>query len=374
MKNSFGKEFQQFALSVDIVDKKIMEFIEKLLDSYFKDKLDVLFYELLIECDCDQADKEKGLMTAWGSYEGGKFANLYKTIDDGKKVFRGQTAYCFYYGKPMWVVSSEKNNSLTESRSYLDLWSNSKDIPAYWHYDKNPITPRTSILLPLRDFKNKVNGVLNLESEKYLEINDFIKDELTVICKSLTIIRELHNNNEFRRERTGEALNRLRTIAELDKLDNRLRKPSLFIASPCTADEELMGLIVEIANKYSEKVEIINWKNIKDSGSIHIQILEAIKNASFGICYFSERVSGSSCDKNVYKDNPNVLFEAGMLHALTSDDLATPSAWIPIREETTETVPFDLSSERILVVPRENGVLNCDKFGGELKKRIKNIL
>jgi hypothetical protein len=98
---------------------------------------------------------------------------------------------------------------------------------------------------------------------------------------------------------------------------------------------------------------------MKRPGNIHIQLLEELSQCRFGICYFSE-ISQESGEIQ-YKDNANVLFEAGMLHGRSANTTKNPANWIPIREESSkdnqnnETIPFDLYSERMITVKRAKG-------------------
>jgi hypothetical protein len=100
------------------------------------------------------------------------------------------------------------------------------------------------------------------------------------------------------------------------------------------------------------------------------QLAEIITRSQFGLCYFSEpqRETGG------YKDNPNVVFEAGMLHTTILSN-AEPSGWIPLRENKSPPLPFELASERIFVVPRTaDGRLNEELFHVRLRARIQLLL
>jgi hypothetical protein len=78
-------------------------------------------------------------------------------------------------------------------------------------------------------------------------------------------------------------------------------------------------------------------------------------------------------------DNPNVVFEAGMLHARTanneSGDGGEPTGWIPIREVDSPPAPFDFASERTVQVPRRaDGAVNEDRLRDELRARVQVLL
>jgi hypothetical protein len=74
-------------------------------------------------------------------------------------------------------------------------------------------------------------------------------------------------------------------------------------------------------------------------------------------------------------DNPNVLFEAGMLHALTFLSIQGTSGWIPIREQNSPQPPFDFAGERIELIPRAaDGSLNQEMFRTRLRARLKGLV
>jgi hypothetical protein len=116
----------------------------------------------------------------------------------------------------------------------------------------------------------------------------------------------------------------------------------------------------------------VQWNGIEESGSITLGLIEEIARSRFGICYLSEPAKGAG---NEYSDNPNVLFEAGMLHSLTNSPIATPAGWVPIRERRSPEIPFDFASERILIITRSNdGRLAEETFRADLRKRVKALL
>lgn len=63
-----------------------------------------------------------------------------------------------------------------------------------------------------------------------------------------------------------------------------------------------------------------------------------------------------------------------MMQALTRFPSALLKAWIPIREKESPSLPFDISSERILMVDRENNVLDEVKFAEALRLRLNTLV
>jgi hypothetical protein len=127
-----------------------------------------------------------------------------------------------------------------------------------------------------------------------------------------------------------------------------------------------------VLDEFSDALRVIQWNGIEESGSITLGLIEEIARSRFGICYFSEPIEGSGSG---FADNPNVLFEAGMLHSLTNSPVAMPTGWIPIREKRSPKIPFDFASERILIISRSNdGRLAAETFRSDLRKRVEALL
>jgi hypothetical protein len=369
MIKGFGSQINQFSLSVDIVNEETLRSFYGLIESFIREKLQISFYEILAKTK--GKDNKFYLKSIWGSYEEEEGPSPFFQESDGKKRYHGQTPYAFETGKPLWIIGDGKK-PLPEATEYVDLWSSQKDIPEYWHYEKNDIIPRTSIILPIKNSKNQIWGVINLESEVCLKPSPYIKKELNYICAAINNFFQLSEHHKIRARNTWLAVENLREVVASRISIGSI--PSVFIASPSTADEEVMGEVLEVLDLFSNHFEVVNWKDIEMSGNINLQIIKAISAASIGVCYFSEKVENSSGDIN-YRDNPNVLFEAGMLHALTNIPVNAPVSWIPIREQSEGNIPFDFASERILIVPRyKNNKLNREKLRSELSKRIKGIL
>jgi len=106
-----------------------------------------------------------------------------------------------------------------------------------------------------------------------------------------------------------------------------------------------------------------------EPGDINEKLLKEISTCRYGVCYFSEPAAEGEAFQ--YRDNLNVVFEAAMLHALTNDITAAPKGWLPIREKSSPSLPFDFASQRLLMVPRgAQNELNVDLFLSELRQKI----
>jgi len=133
-----------------------------------------------------------------------------------------------------------------------------------------------------------------------------------------------------------------------------------------------------VLNEYSSKLDVTDWSQMAGQGNISAQIAKEITESRFGLCYLSQPVQGPSQGAPRYEDNPNVIFEAGMLHARTSvnadDNSGQPTGWIPVREQDSPPAPFDFAGDRILVVPRAGGQVNELEFQAQLRRRIEALL
>jgi hypothetical protein len=49
-----------------------------------------------------------------------------------------------------------------------------------------------------------------------------------------------------------------------------------------------------------------------------VHIARESSRSRFGICYLSDPAENAARSRHAFRDNVNVAFEAGMLHALTS--------------------------------------------------------
>jgi hypothetical protein len=210
-----------------------------------------------------------------------------------------------------------------------------------------------------------------LESTSYLEITEVAKHELSLLADAVAILLELRQTNRAQIAGTRAALSDLKAILSNTRFP-RLTQPQVFVAFSARAADEVVGTIQQVLNEFSDTLRVMQWNTIEDSGSITLRLIEEIARSRFGLCYFSEPAAGSV---GKFADNPNVLFEAGMLHSLTNSPVATPSAWIPIREEQSPRIPFDFASERVLIVARNNdGGLMEERFRADLRSRVRALL
>ena len=362
MPKSFAEHLNQFALSVDIVNTDIFSELRGLVQQFVSEALGIDYFEFM---HSSIVDKGPGLATLWPTEN-----YLSNSVKDANGSYNGQTAYAFDKGVPLWVVSKD-GSPLSQAKEYLDLWSGQTELPRYVVPGEIKETIRTAIMIPLRD-AGRVFGLLDFESSQYIGITKASKRELQKIAESVSILYALEQTYKIQRESTKRALQELKKTLK-GKYLHRLTKPKLFVAFSSTADEQVLGVIQDVLGDFEDRLNIVPWNKVSRSGNINEQIIDDILNSSYGLCYFSERAAQDSSSK--YQDNPNVLIEAGMLHALYHADSESAVGWIPIREIDSPPAPFDFVAERRLEVSRQpSGELNDHQFKSELRRRLDHLI
>ena len=164
----------------------------------------------------------------------------------------------------------------------------------------------------------------------------------------------------------------------VDSIRPALEKPRLFLAYPKEAEEDVLTNIEKVLNEFEARVEVRSWKTMSESGNITEQVVKEISRSEIGICYVSEKsCQNGSGKRKKYTDNQNVLFEAGMFHALRASKDNPSRGWIPIREHERFSGPpcFDIAAERTVIVPRDDdGKMETRQFRDELRKIIQTAM
>jgi len=366
MNLTFGDHLMQFVQAVDIVDNDIKDSILEEIEVYLKDELGIKYFTLLVETltETQTGTKVRGLRTTEWLRGGDPSVS---TLFDDQDNYLGQAALAFDQNISLWIVSNSGMKELKSSEKYIDLWSgkSSEEIPKY--LTRTGFNILTSVIIPL--ISNELErsfGVINFESERYLKYSEPVRDELTKIARSISKLYERNIAYSKLRTDTKGAIRHLNKVRNNNVL-SVVNQRKLFIASSGRADNEVIGLIREVLDQYD--VEVVFWKEMSETGVINKQILTEIRACRYGICYLSEIVGPQKASDSQFKyqDNPNVLIEAGMLYAKSQDF----NNVIPIREESSEKIPFDIAANRILVVPRiKDGKLNQDSFKKSLSSSL----
>lgn len=358
---TFADHLRHFSHSVDIVDDRTFDGFRTLVYRYVREELEIDYFELMRE---QSVDGKPGLGTFWSSQE----KNHVWQIRPQRDKYGNLITASYDRNKPLWIVNSTKA-SLLDANAYEDQWSGIRNLPIYEPAADAPI--RTLIVVPLR--RRRVLGVYFLETQSYISITPVATRELQQLGDAIAILFELWEVNRSQSRFTQEALSDLDGILRTTRFP-KLTKPRVFVAYSDRADR-VVNVIQEVLDQFSDKVEITRWDQIRQPGNITVQIAEKIAKSKFGVCYFSEPVKDATISDKEYVDNSNVIFEAGMLHALTNSPEAQPLGWIPIREEKSPRAPFDFSTQRITYVPRmRSGELNETRFRQNLEKGVRELL
>jgi len=360
---SFGELLKQFALSVDIVSEATFNRVRDYVVEYMRNELETAYFGLMTR---SVIDGQPGLQTTWSSADQGSAT----TIRTGDGYTR-QVSLCFDQRRALWVVSKD-GTPLREVRDpdgFVDLWGGATQLPMYMAPVDEPM--QTSIMLPLVRIGRPL-GVMYLESVAHVEATPVAKGELMTLADAIAILIELRDANKSQTEGTETAVTQLGRFLRTAKFP-RLTKPNLFLASADDADIQVLGILREVLAEFDSMVSVFDWQEIADAGAITSQIADRIVRSRYGICYFSE--SDPSDAGHKYVDNPNVIFEAGMLHALINTPDAPPSGWIPVREDDSPPAPFDFADQRIERVPRDqDGKVDEERFRTQMRRRMTALL
>jgi hypothetical protein len=360
---TFAELLHQFALSVDIVNQGTFNRVRDYVVDYMKNELEAAYFGLMTR---SVIDGQPGLQTTWSSVDQGSATTI--RTNEG---YTRQVSLAFDQRRPLWVVSGDGTplRDVPDSAGYLDLWSDSTGLPRYVPPVDEPM--KTSIMLPLVRAGRPL-GVIYLESTAHVEATAVAKKELQTLAEAIAILIELRDANKTQAEGTEKAVGQLARFLGTAKFP-RLTKPNLFLASADDADMRVLGVIKETLTEFDSQVTVFDWQEIADPGAITAQIADRIVRSRYGICYFSEPAPPGGEHK--YTDNPNVIFEAGMLHALVNAPEAPPSGWIPVREDDSPQAPFDFADQRIERVPRDQqGQLDEDRFRTQIMRRVTALL
>jgi len=366
---SFATYIVQFARTVDIVDDRTWEELRKLITRYAVDDLKMDYFEFVREAPVDDGSGRllPGLASVWTSEGAGLGTG--RLLRTPTNEYNGHAAYVFATGNPLWVVG-ENEEPLEEATGFIDLWKGETEIPRY-----APVVDgmRVSILVPI--FKGRrVLGVLGLESRSCRRPSRVGRAEIRRLAEALGTILELHEAHATQVHGTDAALEELSAILARKRFPTRLSIPQLFFASSSRADDDVVEAITSVVqDRFADHFELVHWPDISLAGNITTQTLEAISAARFGICYISEPAPAGA--ETRYWDNPNVIFEAGMLHAYTNTEADEPRYWIPIREAQSPPMPFDFAAQRTVLVPRlEDGTLEQVEFRNRLAERLAALI
>jgi hypothetical protein len=368
-KRTFAEEILYFAQSIDIVSDGILRDFRDLVWQYLKDQLDAQYFEIMCRTS---VEGNLMLKAHWTSRDEG----LIWSVRNPTGGYSNPIVAAYDADTPMWLVSPN-DSPLAEAEKIQDQWTRTHDLAPYQPFVTQPI--RTAVVVPIR--RPPHYGVFFLETGASVGATEVGKDELLKLGEALGIMLELNGLNRTQARQTREAIRQLREILDSAEFP-KLASPRLFFAFSDRADRSVTTVVKDVLSHYAGRIDVQDWDQMREAGDIPTQIKHAITRARFGVCYLSEprRDAAGHADSagaHTYLDNPNVVFESGMLQAQTSaygsDGGAT--GWVPIRERNSPQAPFDFASERMLIVPRStSGQLDERKLRDELERRFRSLL
>ena len=357
---TFAEELLQFAKTVDILDEELFLNIKKIINDYASQRWGVKYVKIMnLKFDLDgNRILEKFFLQ---EYNRGNTQHEMVNIETSK----GQMAYVIKQKKPVWIVSKDPKLSLNDAEEYVDCWSDLEEIPEYQTIMPNEKI-KTSIIVPFYELEKErryLRGVANYEIPDILPFNKECQNEILTLTDTISELLNLYNVRARQEHNSNYAIHRLES--KLETFNAMLRKNKVFIASPSKGNRDVKEVILKVLKEHYGEIEIVDWENNSETGSISQKMFDDINSSRYGICYFSEW----SKEKERYIDNSNVMFEAGLMHSkFTTFNDETP-LWIPIREKESLDFPFDVQGFNTLIVPRdEKKKLELERFEEMLKK------
>jgi len=362
---TFAEELLQFAKTVDILDEKLFMNIKEIINDYASQRWGVKYVKIMnLKFDLDgNRILEKFFLQ---EYSKASTATDMVNIETSK----GQMAYVIRNKKPVWIMSKDRSSFLNKSDEYIDCWSGLEDIPEY----QSIVTDakiKTSIIVPFYELEKErryLRGVANYEIPEALPFNKECQNEILTLTDTISELLNLYNVRERQEHNTNYAINRLEI--KLETFNALLRKNRIFIASAFEGEEDVKNAIKKLLKNFFSDIEVLDWENNKETGSISEKMFEDINSSRYGICYFSEY----SKEKKKYVDNSNVMFEAGLMHGKFRTFNDENPLWIPIREKDSLAFPFDVQGFNTLIVPRnKKGKLEEEEFAEKLKNFMETM-
>jgi len=356
MKESFSNNLLQFIDSVDILEESHLKQLVSIIKQYVKKVLNINHIKIM---------HTSNSMNSSGTSLHGLFKKETIPLDNDLQD-KGQMPFAFIKAQPLWILPSSKDETLNTTKHYIDKWSSHTNLPRYKTF-KSDSKSKTSIIIPLfHDFRQKEKvGIINFESDEYIEPTQIAKETLKNISKVISKAIRLKIIKEQFQETTTKTLKKLNS--QIEDISLKLTKPKIFLGYPDTAEDEVIGTIKSLLDElYGTQILLCDWKTDSTPGPISQKLFEDIQQSAYGIFYFSEKDKNNP---NRYTDNKNVIFEAGLFHGKKNPN------WILIREEASEETPFDIADLRTLHIERNSeGAIQKENFRVELKKMLNSII
>lgn len=357
MSRMYGDRINEFVLSVDIMNEDTFHDLLNLVSLYLHEQLNVTYFSVL---EAGTVNGERGLVTLWSSREGKPSFSVDQGGEHGSF-----SAYSFANDRPLWVISATDGELVhADSGQFVDRWDGVTDLPAYSPSISG--TVRTSVMHPLQRGSGPI-GVIEFGCATPIEPTPVSKQEVATLADTITRAYRMYDVRKTQRLNTERALRMLETSLT-EETWKRLALPQVFVAYSGRGDPDVVDALREVIGRFEKALTPHFWEDNTESGDINSHVVDAITTSEFGVCYFSEPAD------DAWTDNANVLFEAGMMQALTNSGGALLRGWIPIRENAG-SLPFDVASQRMVIVPRaEDGKLDRDAFVAQFVQRLATLI
>jgi hypothetical protein len=354
---------RDFSRVVDVIEDDTFINIKSAISRYFESALGAHYFGVYVD-GVSQETEEGELIPALDCLWTNDNDRLRSVVPIRSTAHTKRLVVLSYLlRKPLWLVARD-GGLLADTReqpdTLVDLWSRTQSLPDYRVAGDKESS--TAILVPL-EYGERRFGVMTLEFEDHLRVSERAKENVSTLADALGRIIWIWKTTETQLQGTRDAFDELERSYE--SLSSPLQRRTVFVASSGRADEVVMKVILDVLHEFEELFDVNFWRMEVASGNINEKVRSAIAGSDFGIWYISEP-SGDSEGGPKFFDNPNVLFEAGMLqmlHELRDDRGAVVSRWIPIREspEVSPPLPFDFAGDRVINVPRTEGVGAVDE-------------
>lgn len=379
MTTRFLTELQNFADAAYPIDDHSLLTIWDLVSKFLIDIAKINYFEILLH-QMGKKGPQLGTVLTQTRY----WSHPVPAPDtiEFRKPYQDQTGYSFAENINLWVQKRSQTPLAAKGRDFINCWVGSpslRTLPPYYAF-KEWTGSLTQIVIPL--VVGVPIGILVLETKWICKYDPRLAEVFVGIAKALATILSTHEACKLSRQGTENALGAVTKGYETTKKNDKehpLAEPSLFLASSKRADKEVIQIIQKTVDLFKDTVQLNFWQDWTTSNEIKTELMKSVARADYAICYFSEP-SVNSAGAEKYQDNPNVLFEAGMLHALTTTGVGeslstTPLEWLAVREGASLPVPFDFGDKNILVVPRlENGNLDKARFARKLTACLKTMI
>jgi hypothetical protein len=244
---------------------------------------------------------------------------------------------------------------------------------------RHPRDERTRTLICVPVYKDNITGVAHYESEEKLAVNRRAKNEIVAISNAIALLERKAARNTQDHDVTLNAIDRLERLAEPEDFFGEA--PLLFFGYSEKADQAVVDQIRQTVATL--EVSLIDWETKAEPGDVRSTLYKDLMQVRAGILYLSEK-NNVNHNEEMYKDNANVIFEAGMLQTRFLEEQrptmrhrsAMPFlGWIGIREQSPSGLPFDIAGERILYVKRlASHKVASEEFGDKLRQRLDSLL